>query len=209
MPLHTPTLLVAFALVLVLASVASVSVGLKQQSRRGARWWVAANAFFAAALLLQATTDAAGIGAPIVAVLALQWPIVMLGGVRRFYSRGGTRISEWSDRIVLAVAALLTVGAWVEPNEFATYAQVHAMASLFLTPLRRRRGRPPRGLRDQLDPAHAAPGAWSPPRSSRSPGWRSSSPTSTRCIAVADAALGATAVDGGDRPADDRSSRWS
>jgi hypothetical protein len=33
---HTPSLLVAFALILVLASAASVSVGLKQQSRRGA-----------------------------------------------------------------------------------------------------------------------------------------------------------------------------
>jgi diguanylate cyclase (GGDEF)-like protein len=63
----------------------------------------------------------------------LQWPIVMLGGVRRFYSRGGTRISEWADRSVLVVAALLTVGAWFEPTELASYAQVHAMASLFLT----------------------------------------------------------------------------
>jgi uncharacterized membrane protein HdeD (DUF308 family) len=44
MLLHTPSLLVAFALILVLASAASVSVGLKQQSRRGARWWVVANA---------------------------------------------------------------------------------------------------------------------------------------------------------------------
>ncbi len=133
MPLHTPTLLVAFAVVLVLASVASVSVGLKQQGRRGARWWVAANAVFAAALLLQATTDPGGITAPIVALLALQWPIVMLGGVRRFYSRGGTRISEWSDRIALAVAAIATAAAWFEPNEFVTYAQVQAMATLFLT----------------------------------------------------------------------------
>ena len=132
MSLHTPTLLVAFALVLVLASVASVSVGLKQQSRRGARWWVAANAVFAAALTLQAGVDANSIGAPVAAALALQWPIVMLGGVRRFYSRGGTRISEWADRIVLAVAVLLTVGTWAEPNELATFAQVHAMASVFL-----------------------------------------------------------------------------
>ena len=133
MPLHTPTLLVAFAVVLVLASVASMSVGLKQQSRRGARWWVAANALFAAALALQASTDSASIGAPIAAVLALQWPIVMLGGIRRFYSRGGTRISEWADRIALALAILVTVGAWVAPIELATYAQVYAIAALGLT----------------------------------------------------------------------------
>lgn len=133
MPLHTPTLLVAFAVVLVLASVASMSVGQKQQSRRGARWWVAANALFAAALALQASTDSASIGAPIAAVLALQWPIVMLGGIRRFYSRGGTRISEWADRIALALAILVTVGAWVAPIELATYAQVYAIAAVGLT----------------------------------------------------------------------------
>ena len=39
-------------------------------------------------------------------MLALQWPIVMLAGIRRFYSRGGTRISEWADRIALVVAVL-------------------------------------------------------------------------------------------------------
>ena len=133
MLLHTPSLLVAFALILVLASAASVSVGLKQQSRRGARWWVVANAIFAAALTLQAGTEPGAIGAPIAAVLALQWPIMTLGGIRRFYSRGGTRISEWSDRIVLLVAMLVTVGVWIEPTELATYAQVQAMASLFLT----------------------------------------------------------------------------
>jgi len=133
MLLHTPTLLVAFALILVLASAASVSVGLKQQSRRGARWWVVANAIFAAALTLHAGTESTAIGAPIAAVLALQWPILTLGGIRRFYSRGGTRVSEWSDRIALLVAVLATVGTWIEPNEIASYAQIQAMASLFLT----------------------------------------------------------------------------
>src|SRR5664279_5794523 len=124
MPLHTPTLLAAFAIVLVLYSVASMSVGLKQHGRRGERWWVAATAGFAAGLALQATTDAASVAAPIVAVLALQWPIVMLGGIRRFYSRGGTRISEWADRVILAVALIATVGAWAAPIELVTYAPV-------------------------------------------------------------------------------------
>jgi diguanylate cyclase (GGDEF)-like protein len=67
------------------------------------------------------------------AVLALQWPIVMLGGIRRFYSRGGTRISEWADRVGLALAALATVGTWAAPIDFASYAQVHATATLGLT----------------------------------------------------------------------------
>src|SRR4029079_15440598 len=133
MLLHTPSLLVAFALILVLASAASVSVGLKQQSRRGARWWVVANAIFAAALTLQAGPEPSAIGAPIAAVLALQWPILTLGGIRRFYSRGGTRISEWSDRILLLGGVLVTVGGVIEPIELVSYAQIQALATLFLT----------------------------------------------------------------------------
>jgi diguanylate cyclase (GGDEF)-like protein len=128
-----PTLLVALATVLLLASVASVSVGLKQHTRRGTRWWVVANLAFAAALALRALTDPASFGAPIAALLALQWPIVMLAGIRRFYSRGGTRISEWSDRIALGVAVGATVGTWAVPNEFATFSQLHALAALGLT----------------------------------------------------------------------------
>jgi diguanylate cyclase (GGDEF)-like protein len=132
MPLHTPTLWVAFACVLVLASVASAAVGIRQNARRGSRWWVVANGGFAAALVLHANTEGAGVGAPVAAVLALQWPIVTLAGIRRFYARGGTRISEWADRLAFAVAAFVTVGAWVEPIELATSAQVHALATVGL-----------------------------------------------------------------------------
>ena len=135
MLLHTPSLLVAFALVLVLASAASVSVGLKQQSRRGARWWVVANAILAAALTLQSGVDPTAVGAPIAAVLALQWPIVMLGGMRRFYARGGTRISEWSDRSFSPLAAL--VRRRLGPADRAgEHAQVRDGA-IFADPVRR------------------------------------------------------------------------
>jgi diguanylate cyclase (GGDEF)-like protein len=128
-----PTLLVALATVLALASVTSVSVGLRQHSRRGTRWWIVANAAFAAALALRAVIDPGSIGAPIAALLALQWPIVMLAGIRRFYSRGGTRISEWADGIAFGISALATVGTWAVPIEFATFSQLHALAALGLT----------------------------------------------------------------------------
>ena len=64
--------------------------------------------------------------------LALQWPIVTLGGVRRFYSRGGTRIPEWADRIALLVAIAATIAAWVTPLDIVTYAQVYALAAVAL-----------------------------------------------------------------------------
>ena len=132
MSLHTPTLWVAFACVLVLATVGSAAVGLRQNARRGSRWWVVANAGFAGALVLHAHSDVASLGATIAAVLALQWPIVTLAGIRRFYARGGTRISEWTDRVAFAIAALATVGLWAEPQALATAAQVHALATVGL-----------------------------------------------------------------------------
>ena len=77
--------------------------------------------------------DPAGPGAPIAAFFALQWPVVTLAGIRRFYSRGATRVPEWADRVALVVAALATVGTWLAPIEFATPAQVYAAASFGLT----------------------------------------------------------------------------
>jgi diguanylate cyclase (GGDEF)-like protein len=133
MPLHPPTLLLAFAVILFLASGASASIGLKQQSRRGARWWLAANASLAIALVIQAVVDSAGPGVPLAAFFVLQWPIVTLAGIRRFYSRGATRVPEWADRIALVVAALATFGTWLAPFEFATSPQVFAAAVFGLT----------------------------------------------------------------------------
>jgi diguanylate cyclase (GGDEF)-like protein len=133
MPLHPPTLLVAFAVILFLASGASASIGLKQQSRRGARWWLAANAMLMIGLVVQAVADPAGPGTPLAAFFALQWPVVTLAGIRRFYSRGATRVPEWADRVALVVGALATIGTWLAPFEFATAAQVYAAASFGLT----------------------------------------------------------------------------
>ena len=132
MPLHPPTLLVAFAVLLCLASGTAATISLKQQSRRGARWWLAANSALTIGLGVQAFVDPAGPGAPLAAFLALQWPIVTLAGIRRFYSRGATQVPEWADRIALIVAAIATLGTWLAPFEFATSAQVYAAASVGL-----------------------------------------------------------------------------
>jgi diguanylate cyclase (GGDEF)-like protein len=131
MSLHPPTLLMAFAVALVLASVVSISIGLKQ-GRRGMGWWFAANAMLAAGLVVEATADPAEV-APIVAALTLQWPIITLAGIRRFYARGGTRIAEWHDRIALALAIGAAIASWIEPIELANWAQVLAVGAFSLT----------------------------------------------------------------------------
>ena len=133
MPLHPPSLLVAFAAVLFLASGASASMGFRQQSRRGSRWWLGANALLALGLVLQATIDPIGAGAPLAAMCALQWPIVTLAGVRRFYSRGQTRVPEWADRMAFVLAALVTGGTWLAPFEFASSTEMYVVSSFALT----------------------------------------------------------------------------
>ena len=132
MLVHPPSLLAAVAALLVLASGASASMGPRQQSRRGSRWWLAANALLAIGLVLQAVVDPLGEGAPLAAVLALQWPIVTLAGVRRFYSRGATRVPEWADRMAFIVAALVAVCTWLAPFEFATTTQIYVACSMAL-----------------------------------------------------------------------------
>ena len=133
MPLHPPSLLAAFAAALLLASGAAASMGLRQQSRRGSYWWLAANVILAVALVLQATVDPIGEGALLAALCVLQWPIVTLGGIRRFYSRGATRVPEWADRMALALGALVTGGTWLAPFDFATSSEMFAASAFALT----------------------------------------------------------------------------
>jgi len=133
MPLHPPSLLAAFAAALLLASGAAASMGLRQQSRRGSYWWLAANVILAVALVLQATVDPIGEGALVAALCVLQWPIVTLGGIRRFYSRGATRVPEWADRMALALGVLVTGGTWLAPFDFATSSEIFAASAFALT----------------------------------------------------------------------------
>ena len=132
MPLHSPTLLVAAATVLVLASALSAAMGLKQ-ARRGVRWWLAANLMLGAALVVQATSETGDVVALVVAVLMLQWPIVTLGGIRRFYARGGTRIARWSDGGAFAFMVIAAAVSYFEPMGVATHTQVQSMAAFSLT----------------------------------------------------------------------------
>ena len=133
MLLHPSTLFVASACALLLASAASASIGPAHAARRGAGWWMAANGLLVVSLALQAIGDRHEWTAPLAGVLVLQWPITMLAGVRRFYSRGASLVPAWADGAVLAVGALALVGTWLAPFDFATAEQVFAAAVLVVT----------------------------------------------------------------------------
>ncbi len=115
LPLHSTTLLVAASASLFIASVVAATVGVQQRQRRGVWWWIAANFGLTAALAAHALEDRHELLAPVAAVLALQWPIVTLVGMRRFFARGGSAVPPWVDGVVLAAVALAVVGGWFVP----------------------------------------------------------------------------------------------
>ncbi|MEP7303489.1 MAG: GGDEF domain-containing protein [Caldimonas sp.] len=133
MLLHSTSLLVATSASLVIASAAAATIGLQQRLRRGIWWWIAANAGLAAALAAHALEDQQVLLAPLAAALALQWPVVALAGMRRFFARGGSAIPPWADWIVLALAVVAATGSWFVPFEAASPALVFSIAMLVVT----------------------------------------------------------------------------
>src|SRR5450432_3472752 len=103
MLLHSTSLLVAASASLIVASAAAATIGVQQRQRRGVWWWIAASVLLAGALAAHALEDQYVLLAPLAVVLALQWPIVTLTGMRRFFSRGSSALPPWADWIVLGI----------------------------------------------------------------------------------------------------------
>jgi diguanylate cyclase (GGDEF)-like protein len=133
MLMDSPTLLVAASASLAIASAAAATIGVRQRLRRGVWWWIGANIGLAAALVAHALGERDAVLAPLAAVLALQWPVVTLAGMRRFFSRGGSTVPPWVDWLVLSVASIAAVGTWLAPFSWASPDQVLAVAMLAVT----------------------------------------------------------------------------
>jgi len=113
--LHTTSLLVAASASLAIVSATAATIGVRQRQRRGVWWWIAANLGLAAGLGVHALEEQNDLLAPIAAVLALQWPVVTLVGMRRYFARGGSSVPAWADAVVLALSLLAVLGAWYVP----------------------------------------------------------------------------------------------
>ena len=112
MTLHLPTLLYVSVAMMAMSAVLMTLFGRTQRVYRGFWWWVGAQWLGTLGLMLQAFRDSHPALLPLSNLLLLQWPIVTLIGVRRFYPRHEIRVPALADGLLLAGAFLLWVATW-------------------------------------------------------------------------------------------------
>ena len=133
MLVHAPSLYLAAAILLLLAGGSSLAVVLRQRERRGDWYWTGAQAALAAGLLALTVDTRPATLVPAAALLAAQWPLVTLAGIRRFYSRGADGVPAWCDWGALGLMCTLVGGLWAAPLSLAGFEMGYAGGMLFTT----------------------------------------------------------------------------
>ncbi len=137
-PTITASVLSLITAMAVMAAALLTLFGTTQRVYRGFWWWVAAQWLLSLGLFLQSLEPYWPMSAPLAHALELQWPIVVLKGLRYFYARREWRIPAAVDACLLAAgfAAWLLVRA-VAPHpdtEVLTFSAVngalHAYAAI-------------------------------------------------------------------------------
>jgi diguanylate cyclase (GGDEF)-like protein len=132
MTLHLPTLLYVCIAVLAMSAGVMTLFGVTQRSYRGFWWWTAAQWLLTLGLLLQTVRDAYPSVLPLSNLLMLQWPIVVLAGMRRFYARGGPQLPAITDWMLLTLAYLLWLASWASHGDVAARVAAFSAGALAL-----------------------------------------------------------------------------
>lgn len=132
--LHPPTLQFVCLAVLALAAGAMTWSGLRQRHYRGHAWWVSAQWLLLVGWALQWTWPDRAAVQFVAHALVLQWPLAVLAGLRRFYSRHGLPLPATADVAMFVLAALAPplLMALDAPPEWLARAR---MAGLCVLPL--------------------------------------------------------------------------
>jgi diguanylate cyclase len=132
MTLHLPTLLYVCVAVLVASAGVMTLFGATQRSYRGFWWWTAAQWMLALGLLLQSLRDSYPDVLPLSNLLLLQWPIVVLAGMRRFFSRHGLRVPALADWLLLSLAYLMWLATWASHGDVTERIAAYAGGAFVL-----------------------------------------------------------------------------
>ena len=132
MTLHLPTLLVAAIATMMMSSALMTLFGRTQRIYRGFWWWTAAQWMGTAGLALQLLRNAQPELLPLSNLLLMQWPIVTLIGVRRFYPRQVLPVPPLADVLLLAFAYLLWAATWAAGGDVAARVSAFGIGACVL-----------------------------------------------------------------------------
>ena len=132
MPLHLPTLLYTCIGALVLSAGLITAFSSKLKTYRGFWYWITAQWLLALGLLLLSLEQAVPALLPIAILLLLQCPILILVGLRRFFSRHALRVPVFADGLALALAGMVWLVAWIGFRASNHWIAVFTFGSLAL-----------------------------------------------------------------------------
>ena len=112
MTLHPPTLLLCSVLAMAMSAALMTLFGLSQRVYRGYVHWTAAQALAAIGLGLHLMRDIHVAVQALANLFVLQWPVLLLAGLRRFYRRNEMPVPAAFDGWLLAGAYLLWLATW-------------------------------------------------------------------------------------------------
>ncbi|WP_428424843.1 GGDEF domain-containing protein [Methylibium sp.] len=130
--IHLPTLMLLSVVVMGSTAAIMTVFGLSQRVYRGYWWWVGAMwlATFGAALHgVRGAWPAAAVPA---CLLVMAWPVLIITGLRRFFSRDRQFSTATIDLALFAVGYLTWLGCWVSSAPQAIRSLAYGAGSLVL-----------------------------------------------------------------------------
>lgn len=127
--LHLPTLTVVVCLVLITAAALMTLVGLTQRVYRGFWWWTTAQWLTTLSPVCLLLRDLSPWMLPLSALLSLQWPLMMLAGLRRFHGRTRFPMPGWADPVLPLLGTAAYAAVWA--RDASDMAARVAVFSLF------------------------------------------------------------------------------
>lgn len=132
MALHLPTLLFVSVAMLTLSACAVTLFGCTLRVYRGFWWWPVAQWLAVLGLALHTLHESYPEIQPLANALLLQWPVLTLTGLRRFYPRETWRLPPVVDWMLLAGAFALWLISWAVQSATITHAVTFSLALLLL-----------------------------------------------------------------------------
>ncbi len=119
MTLHLATLNFVSIVMLAVSAAVMCLFGASSRVYRGYWWWTGAQSLLAFGLLAYALRETYPLLLPVANLLLLQWPIVVLAGMRRFYVRHAWRVPALADWLALGAAFGVWLATWLAQGSIA------------------------------------------------------------------------------------------